>query len=82
MLTRMTDDEWAIVLKVFEPRVHAGATRAATTANSLKRCIISLFTTSTGVRFLFNLAIGTASGTFLAIEPVGVFDAFSRRSPR
>jgi hypothetical protein len=36
--------------------------RAATTANSLKRCIISLFTTSTGVRFLFNLAIGTASG--------------------
>ena len=63
MLTTMTEEDWTIVLQVFELRAHDGATRGGTTGSFSKPCTISWFPTSLGVRFRPNSGIGTACGS-------------------
>ena len=56
MLTTMTEEDWTIVLKLFE------ASRSRRGDKGREPCIISWFTTSRGGRFRKGSGIGTASG--------------------
>ena len=63
MLTTMTEEDWAIVLTVFEASRARRATRDGTTESFSKPCSISWFTTSLGGLSRKSLGIGTASGS-------------------
>jgi hypothetical protein len=60
MLTRMSDEDWAGVFAASRSR---RGTKAATIANSSKRCTIPRPTTSLSARFRPSSATGTESGS-------------------
>ena len=63
MLTAMSEDDWAIVLQVFQAVRSRRGDRGGTTGSLWKRCIILRFTTSPGGRFRRSSATGTRSGS-------------------
>ena len=71
MLTRMTEDDWAAVLEVFQACRSRRGDKGGTTASFSRPCTISRSTTLLGERCRPSSAPGTASGNVLASEPSG-----------
>jgi hypothetical protein len=63
MLTTMTEEDWTIVLKVFEASRSRRGDRDGTTESFSKPCSISWFTTSLGGLCQESLGIGTVFGS-------------------
>ena len=63
MLTTMTEEDWAIVLKVFEASRSRRGDNGRNDGSFSKPCSISWFTTSLGELCRKSLGIGTASGS-------------------
>jgi transposase len=82
MLTGMTEEDWAIVLEVFDAVQSRRASRARTTANSSRRCTTSPCAISPGAHCHPRMASGTASGSgFGGSAARGCFQALAELSP-
>ena len=63
MLTAMTEEDWAIVLRVFAASRSRRGDRAGTTESFSKPCTILWFIISLGGLFRRNSGTGTACGS-------------------
>ena len=79
MLTTMTEEDWTIVLKVFEASRSRRGDKGRDDGRFLEALSISWFTTSLGGLCRKSLGIGTASAVaVLALEPVWNFRSLLR----